>query len=97
MGPLTFAGAPVTSTSGGIWVPPTTSEWAAIRLRTPITAPSRTVQWLAISASAPLWAPWIVHMWAMVAPGPTSTGIPGGACSTEPSWTLAPSRMTTGA
>jgi len=62
-----------------------------------MTAPSRIVQWLAIRASAPICAPWMVHMCAMVAPGPTSTGIPGGACSTEPSWTLAPSRITTGA
>ena len=87
----------MTSTSSGIWVPPTTSECAAIMLRAPITAPSSTVQWLAISASAPMWAPWIVHMCAIVAPGPTSTGMPGGACSTDPSCTLAPSRMTMGA
>ena len=43
IGPLTFAGAPVTTTSSGIFVPPTTSECAAIRLRAPMTAPSSTV------------------------------------------------------
>ena len=33
IGPRTFAGEPVTSTSSGIFVPPTTSECAPIKLR----------------------------------------------------------------
>ncbi|CPC07109.1 Uncharacterised protein [Mycobacterium tuberculosis] len=65
--------------------------------RAPITAPSRTVAWLAIRASDPTWTPWITHRCATVAPGPMSTGMPGGACNTAPSCTLAPSRTTTGA
>ncbi len=78
-------------------MPPTTSECAAIRLREPITAPSSTVAWLAITASAPMCTPWITQLWATVAPGPTSTGMPGGACSTQQSCTLAPSRTMMGA
>ena len=75
----------------------TTSEWAAIRLRRPMTAPSRIVEWFAMTASAPMCAPWTTQLWATVAPGPMSTGIPGGACSTLQSWTFAPCRTMMGA
>lgn len=77
-------------------MPAVTSECAATRLRAPITAPSKTVAWLAINASGPTCAPWTTHRCATVAPGPMSTGMPGGACSTDPSCTLAPSRTTMG-
>src|SRR3954447_11907730 len=97
IGPRTFAGAPVTSTSSGIFVPPTTSECAPIRLRAPTTAPSSTVQWLASTAWAPMCTPCTTQPCATVAPGPTSTGMPGGACSTQQSCTLAPSRTMIGA
>ena len=78
-------------------MPPTTSECAAIRLRAPMTAPSRTVQWLASTACAPMCTPCTTQPCATVAPGPTSTGMPGGACSTQQSCTLAPSRTMIGA
>ena len=59
-------------------------------------APSSTVAPLPISASACTTAPWTTHTWPMVAPSPTSVTGSRPPCSTDPSCTFAPRRITIG-